>query len=177
MDGDVLGSFTSSPWRVNGHAYYGSGEAFLWRLSKSRLTYCQDCRQQKQLESEIEVYGWSGSNRNIQLLPTYDSDLALGGGPPDHVDDDSSPGNLVKDDRHNDKYWGFGLVLSNDLSRGTSEFSVTFNNPTLPTTSKEVFEVANVEVWTLTPVEDEKQAEMLEMSRQFVFDHGNFVEA
>lgn len=174
MDGDVLGSFTSSPWRVNGHAYYGSGEAFLWRLSKSRLTYCQDCQQQKQLESEIEVYGWSGMNRNVQLLPTHDSDLALGGGPPDGpLNDDSSP----EDSRNNGKYWGFGLVLANDLSRGTSEFSVTFDNPVLPTTSKEVFEVANVEVWTLTPVEDEKQAEMLEMSRQFVFDHGNFIEA
>ena len=177
MDGDVLGSFTSSPWRVNGRSYYGSGESFLWRLSKSRLSHCQNCSEQKQLESDIEVYGWSGKNRNVQLLPTYDSDLALGGGPPD--EDDSAPGSVVTDPdgRHDDKYWGFGLVLANDLSKGTSHFSATFNNPALPTTHKEVFEVANVEVWTLTPLEDEKQAETLEMSRQFVFDHGNFIEA
>jgi hypothetical protein len=104
--------------------------------------------------------------------------LAIGGGPPDD-ENDSEPSFIVTDTdgKHSDETWGFGLALSNDLSQGTSQFSVTFDNPVLPTTQKEVFAVSNIEIWTLTPVEDRKQAEVLEMSRQFVFDHGNFVEA
>jgi hypothetical protein len=179
LDGDVFGSFTSSPWRVNSR-YYGSGEAFLWRLCKSRYTPCRTIDDQKLLESDIEVFGWSGKNRNVQLLTSYESDLAIGGGPPDDQNDSESEPSFVvtdADGKHSDNDWGFGLALSNDLSQGTSQFSVTFDNPPLPATQKEVFAVANIEIWTLTPVDDRKQAEILEMSRQFVFDHGNFVEA
>eukprot|EP00978_Attheya_sp_CCMP212_P033769 scaffold137952_cov36-Attheya_sp.AAC.2 len=40
MEGEVFGAFTSYPWRPHGHAYYGSGEAFVWRLTQSRSTPC-----------------------------------------------------------------------------------------------------------------------------------------
>jgi hypothetical protein len=38
-----------------------------------------------------------------------------------------------------------------------------------------MFEIVNLEVWTLTPVDTIDQAEKVELGRQFVFDHGNFV--
>jgi len=50
---------------------------------------------------------------------------------------------------------------------------MTFDNPSL---FGDAFEVANVEVWTLSPTEDLEQATNIELSRQFVFDHGNFLD-
>jgi len=38
------------------------------------------------------------------------------------------------------------------------------------------FEIANLEVWTLTPVDSVEQAENLELGRRFIFDQTSFVE-
>ena len=176
MDGHVFGSFTSSPWRVYGNQYYGNGEAFLWRMKQSRYTTCATVAEQIALESNVEIFAWTGKNHNVQYLASHDSDLVLGGGPPD----DNSGTNNQKEN----KGWGFALAITSDLSRGTSGYSVTFDNPSLPPgnhkdnnniNTDDVFEIANLEMWTLSPVDDMEQAQKIELGRQFIFDHGHFV--
>eukprot|EP00978_Attheya_sp_CCMP212_P022911 scaffold69290_cov45-Attheya_sp.AAC.2 len=76
-DGEVFGSFTSSPWRKN-WKYYGNGEAFLWRMRQTRKTPCHSIIDQAQLESELDVYPWTGENNFVQLC-TQDK-IAVGGG-------------------------------------------------------------------------------------------------
>jgi hypothetical protein len=159
-DGKVIGSFTSSPWRPQGRDYYGSGEAFLWRMSKSRNSVsCDNVKEQALLEGNVEFFEWSGENRYIQRLVNARGDLILGGGEPD-------------ENSSQQQDYGPGLILSSCLSRGFSNSCLTFNSPEL---AGDMFEIANLEVWTLTPVETLDQAEKVELGRQFVFDHGKFV--
>lgn len=162
--GDVFGSFTSSPWRLQRNGYYGSGEAFLWRLKKSRFTRCATVNEQIQLESDVEVFEWSRNNRNIQTWSGMEGELSVGGGC--FEDGTECP----------DKDFGAGITLTGDLSRGFSEKCLTFNSPPLTTreTNDGVFNINNIEVWTLTPVGAIDLAEKLELGRQFIFDHGGF---
>ena len=163
MEGDVVGAFTSSPWREQGQKFYGSGESFLWRLKKPINAYYNSVEDQVKLESEVEFFEWTGKNRNVQRLVNAESDLILGGGGPDDKEGTSQKGS----DDH-----GSGLVLSSCLTRGHSHSCLTFGSPSL--LNDDMFEIANVEVWTLTPVETLDQAEKVEFGRHFVFDHGNF---
>jgi len=167
LDGDVFGSFTSSCWRPRGREYYGSGEAFLWRLRRPRSTPCNTLEEQVCLESDIEIFSWTGENRNIQSLANPDSPMVLGGCNDDQ--DACAEDNASGSD-------GSGLFVSNSLLRGTSNPCPTFNSPILPTNGKNIFEVANIEVWTLSPVNNVEQAEILESSRKFIFDNANFIE-
>jgi hypothetical protein len=168
MEGEVFGAFTSSPWRPHGHDYYGSGEAFVWRLAQSRATSCATVQDQILLERQIQVFPWSGENRNVQsLVNADDSPLILGGG-------GAEPKTNSNNDDNNDNE-GLALAIDATLSKGTSDKCLTFHSPAL-VKSTDVFDIANIEVWTLTPVENVNQAEQLELSRQFVFDHGNFLE-
>mmetsp|Transcript_18941 Transcript_18941/g.31361 ORF Transcript_18941/g.31361 Transcript_18941/m.31361 type:complete len:487 (-) Transcript_18941:115-1575(-) len=164
MEGDVFGAFTSSPWRPHGNGFYGSCEAFLWRMSKSRYTPCDTVEDQIALEHTLDVFSWSGKNRNVQSLVNADGQLVIGGGAPDE--------DLTKDG-------GCGLMIRPDLINGFSDPCFTFECPALPTDQKgagDSFEIANLEVWALTPVDNLPQAEKLELGRQFIFDHGNFAQ-
>lgn len=160
--GDVFGCFTSSPWRLH-TGYYGSAEAFVWRLKKSRFSPCEKVEDQIALESDVEVFEWTRHNRNVQTWTGMDGQIIVGGG---GYDDDP------------DKEWkeyGAALTLSADLSRGSTEKCLTFNSPPLATRSCDgTFNISNIEVWTLTPVLSLEDAERLELSRQFIFDHGGF---
>ena len=159
VNGEVFGAFISSPWRSY-PSFYGSCEAFLWRMKQSRFTPTLSVEEQIELEKDIEVYKWSQENRNIQMSdPTK---LVIGGGYPDNDDDDSESNE-----------WGFGIALGSDLFEGTSSHCVTFKSPTLSKSSPkgEVFEVSNMEVWTFTPCNNLKDADQLEMGRMFVLSH------
>lgn len=170
MDGNVFGAFTSSPWRT-GPRFYGSGEAFLWRMHKSRCCNCDSVEEQVELEGDLDIFGWSGRNRNVQMIPSNLSELRLGGG--GAVDEDTGL------ERETD--CGFGLVLESDLSKGYSEKCETFshlNERHILAINGEglAFEIANVEVWTMSPCDNVEKAEHLELGRQFVFDHGNYLQ-
>lgn len=161
--GEVFGSFTSSPWRVKPSGFYGSAEAFVWKLKKSRFTRCASIEEQISLEGDVEVFEWSRENRNIQSCKGFNDEMTVGGGgyedDPDKTDED----------------FGSALTLSDDLSRGFSERCLTFNSPPLCSRSVDgVFNILNIEVWALTPVLSLEEAEKLELSRHFIFNHGNF---
>ena len=160
MNGQVFGSFTSTPFRLKTDGFYGSGEAFVWKLSQSRLTPCETVEDQVILESNVQVFPWSGKNRNVQYLHSADSPLVIGGGGPDN--DPTITG-------------GSALSISTSMEHGFSDPSITFDSSVLCGDSG-MFEIANLEVWTLTPANQHTQAERLELGRQFIFDHGHFVQ-
>jgi len=165
-DGHVMGTFTSSPWRTSSR-FYGSGEAFLWRMKKTRFTQCDSVEAQVELESNLDIFGWSGRNRNIQFVPGDMSGLKVGGG--GIMDEDMGI------ERGTDS--GFGLVLESYLDKGYSDKCETFGDPS-PSIYGDgnEFDIVGIEVWTMTPTECVKTAEQLELGRQFIFDHGNFVQ-
>ena len=188
-DGDVFGSFTSSPWTCRRHrpnfnssfsgsGFYGTGESFLWRMRSSRNTPCHSLFEQAQLESDIDIYPYNGSNDYVQLC-TRDL-LALGGGgglggsgrseQPQPLDDDDCPP-VVLDDIVN---YGFGLALDKYLLHGTTSPSATFGNSNLTSNRSNnnadggvMFDVKNLEVWGFTSATTVALAQKSEMSVYF----------
>jgi hypothetical protein len=181
-NGEVFGSFTSSPWRTH-NRYFGTGEAFLWRMRHNRNSPVASLFDQAQLESEIDIFPYNGSNSYVQLC-TRDK-LALGGGgsfkpglngreiclnQEEDVQSALSQGEeavyLEWDD------YGFGLALDQNLLHGSTSPSATFGNSALGSSGSgeggQLFDVVNVEVWTLTSASTEKEAQKQEMSMFFV---------
>lgn len=158
VDGEVFGSFTSHPWRKN-WKYFGDGESFLWRMRKSRATPCFDVFDQAKMESELDVYPWTGENDCIQLC-THDK-LAVGGGSR-NVDE-------KKDDVSTTEY-GFGLSIEKNLLYGTSTSCATFASPPLSKMHSDgsPFEIVNLEVWAMTPCHTLEEAEKLELGQLFL---------
>lgn len=171
MDGSVFGAFTSSTWRPHGPGFYGSCEAFLWRMSKSSSYRSKEGRMSKRISpgNNIEVFPWSGKNRNIQAMAHAEGQLVVGGGAPDYkTTSDSGEA-------------GCGLVIRPDMVHGFSSPCFTFFDcPGLFTVNgkenNDMFKISNLEVWALTAAEDVQVAKRLESGRRFVFDQGNFEE-
>lgn len=180
-NGDVFGSFTSAPWRTN-NRYFGTGESFLWRMRHNRNTPVASLFDQAQLESEIDIFPYNGSNSYVQLC-TRDK-LALGGGgalkpglngheiflnQEEDVQSALSQGEEAAYLEWND--FGFGLALDQNLRHGSTSPSATFGNSALGSSggeSGQTFDVVNLEVWTLTSASTEKEAQKQEMSLFFV---------
>lgn len=173
VEGEVFGSFTSSPWRKNWN-YYGNGESFLWRMRRSRSE--KDAQysvlDQAKLESELDVFHWSGLNDLVQYC-SHDI-IAIGGGslPEDNCADEAEeqrdlpPQNSVFTKANEG---GFGLAIDSELLRGTSSSCATFQNPPLSKAHPNgPFEILNMEVWTLTPCINVDEAENLEMRTLFL---------
>ena len=78
MDGQVFGAFCSSPWIPRGAKYFGTGESFVFRLAESRFSPTGSVRDQETLERNIDVFKWSGHNRNVQRLERMDGQLFVG---------------------------------------------------------------------------------------------------
>ena len=136
--GEVFGAFTTSPWREHKN-FYGSCEAFLWRLKQSRYFPCKSMEEQFQLERQVDCFKWSRANRNVQF--SNRNKLIVGGGLPD---EDSSWD--VDDSSFSGSSWGMGIVLKSDLFQGVSAPCVTFQSPCL-SQNEESFEATNIEVW------------------------------
>lgn len=153
VDGEVFGSFTSSPWRKS-TSFFGSGEAFLWRMRSDRKMVCKSVIDQAQLESEIEVYPWTSDNYLVQLCT--DKSIVVGGG--------ASRKARESDDS------GFGLFIDGQMLHGTSQHTATFDNPPLSKEHQDgsPFEIVNLEVWTLTPAMSVEEAEKIEFGRLFL---------
>ena len=87
VDGDVFGGFVSSPWR-NHNDFYGSCEAFLWRLKSSKFVPCSSMEEQVKMESSVKTYNWSRQNRSVQM--SNRSRIVIGGGMPEDEEVKSS---------------------------------------------------------------------------------------
>jgi len=151
--GEVFGSFTASPWRRRTR-WFGSNDAFLWRLKKSRFT--SDRSPPASYESEMEVYPYTGSDHLIQYCTN--KTIAVGGG---EWVGRSCP--------FRGEPRGIGFMIDGDLLGGETNSCATFANPRLCkhiSTSNE-FTIANIEVWTLTPCLNVHDAANLEMEGIF----------
>ena len=117
------------------------------------------------MESEIDVYPYTGENQYVQLC-THDR-IAVGGGSPStetkEQEDDMNP--PVKNHE-----WGFGLAIDNDLLTGTSSPCITFGSPSLSKVHSDgsAFEIVNMELWTLTPCCTTEEAEKMELGKLFL---------
>lgn len=180
VDGEVFGCFTSSPWRKTWN-YYGSGEAFLWRMRRTRADrdLQRSILDQAKLESELDVFYWTGKNQLVQLC-THDM-LAVGGGAFHSFNGgrqnsvssearDLPPQSDEADSNNKVDGGGFGLAIDADLLRGTSSHCATFNSPPLSREHSDgsPFEIVNLEVWTMTPCMNVEDAEQLEMRKLFL---------
>jgi hypothetical protein len=162
VDGEVFGSFTSSPWH-KAQSFFGTGESFLWRMRGSRAELCNSVLDQARVESDIDVFNWTGQNNLVQLCST--GLIALGGGA--IIDSRGGAGDISGGD-------GFGLVIDQDMMTGSSTSCATFGNPALCRSSESnggTFEIANLEVWSLSPCFSVSDAERLEMSMLFLPQH------
>lgn len=167
-NGEVFGAFTSAPWRLN-NKYFGTGESFLWRMRHNRNTPVFSLFEQAQLESEIDVFPYNGSNTYIQLC-TKDK-IALGGGSRLNLNSDSV--HSITEDYADDtadvflewSNYGFGLALDDLLLHGTTSPCATFGNSNLVNCSDsgELFDVLNLEVWAFTSAQNEHEAQQSEM--------------
>lgn len=166
--GEVFGSFTTSPWSTH-LGYYGSGRNnFLWKMRHNRLTPCHSLFEQAQMETEIDVYCYSGLNTFIQVC--RNDRLALGGGTLDtsgaeeHGDVSMFPVTLDEDEN-----CGFGLAIDDDLLKGTTSPCATFRNPSL-VHQGETFEIVNLEVWSFTPCRSINDAQKLELGKFYIHE-------
>lgn len=153
--GHVFGAFCSSPWREQ-RSWYGKGDCFLWKLKSSRsVGISRELNYQN--DNEMEVYPHTGSDDMIQLCRR--NTLAVGGG---DYKDGPCP--------YRGEPVGIGFMLDADLMGGETNSCATFANPRLGNQkSKESeFDVAKLEVWTLTPAGSIGEAQKLEMHRHFI---------
>ena len=154
-DGEVFGSFTATPWRP-GTRWFGSKDAFVWRLKKSRYASPEE-RTVGNYENEMEVYPCTGSDPMIQYCTR--KTIAVGGG--EWVGDTCPFGR--------EEPRGIGFMIDGDLVGGETNSCATFANPRLckNTSTSNEFTIANVEVWTLTPCRNLDAATKLEMAGVF----------
>lgn len=176
LEGEVFGCYTSSLWRKTWN-YYGNGEAFLWRMRRTRAEkdVQHSILDQAKLESELDVFYWAGKNDLVQLC-THDL-LAVGGGEfrsfrkgqNDSFSEDEERDMPPPQSRKTDK-GGFGLAFDAEILRGTSSPCATFNSPPLSREHPDgsPFEIVNLEVWTMTPCMNVDDAEQLEMRKLFL---------
>ena len=148
--GEVFGSFTGAPWRVGG-TWYGTSEAFLWRLKKGRYTSPKNSRIAN-IDREMEVYPYTGDDRLVQYCTS--KTIAVGGGDWQH--------NLCP---YNETEKGIGFMIDGDLAGGETNSCATFANPKLAkhATASSEFVISNLEVWTLTPCESKEDAINMEL--------------
>lgn len=180
LEGEVFGAFTAEPWRKNWN-YFGNGESFLWKMRKSRKEKSHSIIDQAQMESEIDVYPFTGVNHCIQLC-THDK-IAVGGGMHESspssskgrksISSDQSDSDDELHDDFKDHEWGFGLTIESDFLHGTTSPCLTFGSPSLSTEhpSGSLFEIMNLELWTFTPCSRLDDAEKLELGKLFLEQH------
>lgn len=164
VEGDVFGCFTSTPWKQT-FGYFGTGEAFVWKMKQSRGTKCYSLLDQVQMESEVEVYAFSNENDMVQVCKQ--DFIAIGGGP---ISDASNLPDVNLNNVASNVEAGFALALDEELLNGTTSPCGTFLSPCLTDSSSptgEVFEVVNMEAWTFTPCSTEEQAERNELGKMF----------
>ena len=100
----------------------------------------------------VDVFPYTGANDFCQLFE--DDKIACGGG--------AKGGEGVAED-------GFGIFLESDMLRGFSGSCQTYDNP--PLCGGEdgcFFEVANIEIWSLTPFFFVSDAEKSERALQLI---------
>lgn len=158
VDGHVFGSFTCKAWRLSQGWYGQNTDAFLWKMRRSRSEASESLIQKAFQEAEVQVYPYRVGNAAVQYCSK--NQLMLGQGEM----------LLPVSNREDSEHYGHGLYLDSSLEWGTTSNSETFGNPCLVDSDLRgsKFEVANLEVWTLTPHSTVHDAETAELSAFFL---------
>jgi len=119
-------------------------------MKHSRRSKCYSLFDQAQLESEVEVFPFTGEAQNQYIQVCKHDMLAVGG-------DESYPMEFASETSFGSSelmgMTGFAIALEDDLLRGTTSPSLSFGNPSLcgQGDQTEVFYVSGLEVWSWTP--------------------------
>jgi len=176
-DGYVFGSFTSQPWRLTSpqkgsNFFYGSKDSFVWRMRQSRFEPCQSVVEQLMMESKIDVFPFTSQNNNVQSCTS--NGIALGF---EEIEDEpinsefgdknASP---IKSPRKSSTHYGHAIKLDKSMKTGSTSSSETFGNPCMIERESrgKTFEIANVELWTMTPHDTVEKADQAEMRALFL---------
>jgi hypothetical protein len=119
--GDVFGGFVSESWKTSTQ-FYGSGNSFVFKIGIIYMAY-RSIRNFAccAVNNEPSIYSWTRINDYFMWSTT--EQIGMGGG-------DN----------------GFAFLLHDDLSRGETNESATYNNPQLCHSSSS-FRIVNVEIW------------------------------
>lgn len=98
-------------------------------------------------EGDVEIFRWTGENDDCQLFSS--ERIAAGSGMVDGGD-------------------GFGFIVEDHLTQGASSPCLTYDNPCLVSSADGRFEVANMEVWSMTPFLFAADAEKCETTVRFI---------
>ncbi|KAL7580053.1 hypothetical protein ACA910_005038 [Epithemia clementina (nom. ined.)] len=147
--GDVFGAFCASPWRNNSE-WFGSTEAFLWKLKKSRN---EGAKRKFNFDNELQIFSYVGSDDDKHIQYCTEKTLAVGGG--------DWNGTYVATEEED---VGIGFTLDGDLMGGETSSCSTFGNSKLCGNGSTEFEVSTLEVWTLTPYDTLEESVELEHS-------------
>ena len=123
--GNAFGAFATEPWRVH-QRYYGTGESFVFAIDDkagSEASETSETNADDATRTEKGVVAFRWSQRNDYFMFGRADCAAVGGGN------------------------GFALWLDEELLRGNSAPSETFDNPCLSGGVKD-FEIVYVELWT-----------------------------
>ena len=171
-DGHVFGSFTSRPWRLTSPKkttdhYYGSKDSFVWRMRQSRFEPCESVVEQLLMESKIDVFPFTSRNNYVQSCTT--SGITLGRGEIKE-DGERNSDECDTDDSATINHYGHAIKLDESMATGSTSSSETFGNPCLTKRESrgEKFEVANVELWAITPHDSVEVADQAEMRALFI---------
>lgn len=161
-DGNVFGAFCSQPWRLQGETYWGGKDSFLWRMRHSRNDPCESIVEQVLMESKIDIFPFTGRNTKVQQCSETHG-LVLGEG---EVSDLSSK-------QQTGEHYGNALRLDPTFTEAWTSTCETFGNPCLVHTDRrgEKVEVANVELWALTPHKSIESAITSEMRQLFLAEN------
>jgi len=185
-DGFVFGSFTSQPWRLTSHQngtnhYYGSKESFVWRMRQSRFEPCESAVEQILMESKMDIFPFTSLNSTVQSCTK--SGIALGSGEIEEAGKEELEGydkNLVGVEGNTTAiyshissptdHYGHAIKLDRSMAHGSTSSSETFGSPCLIERESrgKKFEVANVELWTMTPHDSVEKADKAEMRSLFL---------
>lgn len=127
---DLFGAFCDDAWgglnnEMETPTYYGSGQSFLFKISKAKSEDVSFAPHNSVQETEqIVAFKWTGANRYVQLCDPSKKLIAMGGG------------GVTS---------SFGLCLEDDFSVGSSGPCETFGNE--PLASQEHFDILDLEVW------------------------------
>lgn len=162
--GHVFGAFCSQPWRLQGDNYWGTKDSFVWKMRRSRNEPCDSIVEQVLMESKIDVFPFTGQNSKVQRC-SNEAGMILGEG---ELPEMSSQGD----------HFGHAIHLAPSMWEVWTSTCETFGSPCLVPSDRrgERVEIANVELWALTPHRSIESAVTAEMRYLFLAENRSMTE-
>ncbi len=161
-EGNVFGAFCSQPWRMQGEDFWGTKDSFVWRMRRSRNETCESIVEQVLMESKIDVFPFTGRNGKVQQC-SQQHGLVLGEG------EEADLSSKQKEGEH----YGNAIRLNAAMTDAWTSTCETFGSPCLVDMDHrgDRVDIANVELWALTPHQSIESAITAEMKQLFLAEN------